>query len=132
MLVNHVRQFYPGVVIAGVPNGGNRSKTEGARLKKEGVLAGYPDLLVDEARGGFFGLRIEMKKVGSPGATAKQLSVHRSLRDKGYCVRVCHGYEEAKAAFETYMKNPPTRGSYSVPVERAPLIPEGWTLPLRA
>ena len=44
-----------------VPNGGARSKTEGAILKAEGATRGVADLLLLVARGGFGALAIEMK-----------------------------------------------------------------------
>jgi VRR-NUC domain len=45
-IVEWVRTVAPGVLIFAVPNGGLRSKTEAARMKWTGVLAGIPDLVV--------------------------------------------------------------------------------------
>ena len=70
ILVNRVRQFYPDVIIAAVPNGGWRKATEARRLKAEGVLPGFPDLIVMEPRGMYHGLVIEMKRIG--GRTSPQ------------------------------------------------------------
>ena len=47
-----------------VPNGGFRNAKEAVGLYAQGVRAGYPDLALDVARGGYIGLRIEMKVKG--------------------------------------------------------------------
>ncbi len=39
-LVQRVRAFHPDVLIAAIPNGGDRSASERVRLHGEGVLAG--------------------------------------------------------------------------------------------
>jgi hypothetical protein len=41
-----VRRLFPECVIAHVPNGGKRNKLEAAHLKADGVLAGWPDLII--------------------------------------------------------------------------------------
>ncbi len=44
-IVNHIiARKLPGVFWFAVPNGGNRTAATGARLKREGVRAGVPDL----------------------------------------------------------------------------------------
>lgn len=45
-------------IIFAIPNGGSRNEREGANLKREGVTAGAPDLLVVHTGGTIF---IEMK-----------------------------------------------------------------------
>lgn len=109
-MVAHARAFFPDVVVAAVPNGGRRGKREAASLKAEGVLAGYPDLLVDAARGGYFGLRIEMKRADGRGVeSAEQRGVRRRLERAGYRSVVCVGAEAAIRELETYLHLPPTR-----------------------
>lgn len=49
-VVQYVRMKYPDVVIFAIPNGGSRNKIEAANLKKDGVLAGVPDLFIARAR----------------------------------------------------------------------------------
>ena len=44
-----------------VPNGGHRSKTEAARLKAEGVVAGVSDLILLKSNHQYGALLIEMK-----------------------------------------------------------------------
>lgn len=105
-VVEWMKHFHPGVIVAAVPNGGRRTKTEAGRLKAEGVLPGYPDLLIDEPRGGYHGLRIEMKRVGGKGATVAQKAVHARLRAAGYRVETCHGAAEATGLIDAYLRQP--------------------------
>ena len=44
-----------------IPNGGNRDAVTGARLKREGVKSGVPDMMLPVPRGGYCGLFIEVK-----------------------------------------------------------------------
>lgn len=41
-----VRRLFPECLIAHVPNGGKRNKLEAAHLKADGVLPGFPDLII--------------------------------------------------------------------------------------
>lgn len=41
-----VRRLFPDALIAHVPNGGHRDKIAGARMKADGVMAGWPDLII--------------------------------------------------------------------------------------
>lgn len=100
------------------PNGGHRptfvtSKglrvcPEGAKLKQMGTKAGFPDLEVFVAHGGYFGLYIEMKKKRGPSARQNQRQVHALLRSQGYLVLVCHGADAAIKATKRYMAMPKT------------------------
>lgn len=61
--VKWFRDQYPehALMLFAVPNGGARSRTEGAIMKGEGVTAGVADLILLEARGGWGALCLEMK-----------------------------------------------------------------------
>lgn len=90
-------------------NGGARNKREAARMKREGVKAGYPDLTLDIARNGYHGLRIELKKPkvkGQPTSYPSKLQKERikMLNKAGYLALVCWGWPEAKTVIEDYLK----------------------------
>ena len=105
-LITWVRNFYPDVLIAAVPNGAKTGAKEGARLVDEGLLKGYPDLIVDEARGEYYGLRVELKRAkanGGGSVSAPQKAVHAKLRARGYAVHVCYGAEAAFTVIEDYL-----------------------------
>ena len=81
-----VRQNTPHLIYA-IPNGGHR--TDGAKMKCEGVLAGMPDLHIPELR-----LWIEMKRRGGK-ARESQLAIHERLRAIGETVVTCDSRDAA-------------------------------------
>lgn len=96
-----------------VPNGGARNPREGARLKRQGVRAGYPDLVLDVARGGYFGLRIELKapraELGrTPETSPEQVQWFARLDACGYRVAVVEGWKAARDVLLHYLSLPPT------------------------
>jgi len=88
-----------------IPNGGQRSITTAARLKKEGVKAGVPDLFLPVARGGYHGLYIEMKKEGGRLSNNQKYWI-KKLKEQEYKVEVCFGFEEAKNELTSYVEWP--------------------------
>ena len=101
-VVQHIRAFYPEIIIAAIPNGGDRSASERVRLHSEGVLAGMPDLCVLEPKNGFHGLFIEMKtKAGV--VSDKQSAVGLQLNAKGYLCLVSRSAPDAIKIIEGYL-----------------------------
>ena len=103
-----VGQLYD--VIYHVPNGGQRSKRTGAAMKRQGVKSGVSDLVVMDARGGWFGLYMEFK-ASPPHTAALADSQHDWLARafcQGYCAVLAVGLEEAKAALSEYASMGPT------------------------
>ena len=90
---------YPCIHIA---NEGKRSNLTGARLKKAGMRAGFPDLLIPVARGPYHSLYIEMKAEGGRIA-GKQAEWIRRLRGEGMCAYACIGAGSAIALIDQYM-----------------------------
>lgn len=85
------------------PNGGGRSLSEGANFKKMGVKKGYPDLILDIAKGGYHGLRIELKKVKGSRTTPEQLERIEMLNAEGYYAVIAKGFDEAIQIILDYM-----------------------------
>ena len=101
-----------------IPNGGKRSKAEAARFKGMGVKAGVPDIFLpvrmmryDFGQGlSYAGLYIELKRETNGRVSREQDVWITGLREQGYACEVCHGWQEARAVIERYL-----RGTY-VPV----------------
>lgn len=91
-------------MLAAIPNGGYRPMATAAMLKQEGVKAGYPDILLDVARGDWHGLRIELKRADrSNGPTPEQKDWISRLRGRGYCAVICYGAQEAIGKIMAYL-----------------------------
>ena len=86
-----------------IPNGGKRNKSEAAKLKRQGVKAGVPDLFLPVARCGFHGLYIEMK-YDKNKPTQKQNDWIEALRKEGYAVVIAYGWGEASEVITKYFK----------------------------
>jgi hypothetical protein len=89
-----------------VPNwAGVKGPREGAMRKREGVKAGVPDVHLPVARGGHYGLWIEMK-AGTNRATKEQRRWMEALEREGHAVRLCRSFQEAKTVIEWYLGLP--------------------------
>ena len=86
-----------------IPNEGKRSKAAGARLKREGLKPGVPDLCLPVARGKYHGLYIELKRIGET-ASKEQEQWIADLRKQGYAAYVCQGWDSARRLIEDYLK----------------------------
>lgn len=78
------------------------------KLKRMGVKAGVPDLVLPVPRGGYAGAYIEMK-VGKNTTTEKQREWGKRLKEQGYYVKVCYSAREVEEVLEKYLKEPKTR-----------------------
>lgn len=92
----------PSHLLYHIANEGSGSVARGRLLKNMGVRAGFPDLGLCVARGGFLGLFIEMKrKTGR--LTDEQKAFHADLRAQGYRVETCYGADQAIDTITNYM-----------------------------
>lgn len=85
-----------------VPNGGSRNKIEAANLKRQGVKAGVPDLVLAVPKGIYHGLFIEMKW-GKNRVQDSQKEWLKRLEQYGYYTKVCYGAEAAIEKLEKYL-----------------------------
>ena len=90
-----------------VPNGGYRSGREAVGLKRQGVKAGILDLHLPVARGGFYGLMIELKRPGGKCAKPRpeQAEYIAFLTEQGYCARISNDFEEVKTIILEYLNS---------------------------
>lgn len=94
--------------IFAIPNGGQRTKSQGGKLKAEGVRAGIPDLFLPVARRECHGLFIELK-VGSNDLTKRQIWWIDRLKEQGYCAAVVWELQMAINLLEWYLESEDTR-----------------------
>lgn len=86
-----------------IPNGGKRDKIEAAKLKRQGVKAGVPDMCLPFPSGKYHGLYFEMK-YGTNKPTPEQKEFLKFLDSVGYKTGVCYSSIEAIELIKSYLK----------------------------
>ncbi|MDR2207141.1 MAG: VRR-NUC domain-containing protein [Flavobacteriaceae bacterium] len=89
-------------LLMAIPNGGQRNKIVGAKLKAEGVRKGCPDLFLAIAKNGFNGLFVELK-YGKNKPTEHQKIMIEKLRAEGYLVEVIYDFKEFQGLIKNYL-----------------------------
>jgi hypothetical protein len=98
-VVQHIRaRGVPGLFAFHVPNGGYRTRLEGAVLKGMGVVAGVPDLILLHA-GRTFGLEL---KVDGNKPTPAQSDTMAKMEQAGATVAHAQGLDAALAQLEVW------------------------------
>jgi len=104
--VKWFRQTYPQLLIVSVPNAAKRSFKLAAMLKAEGMISGFPDLMLCFPSNGHGALFIEMKtSKGRP--SSEQVLVHAYLRSVGYEVGMPTTVEEFQTLVNEYLNKSP-------------------------
>jgi len=104
------RAQYPNLIIFAIPNAAKRSFQLAARMRKEGMVSGIPDLFIAKARiykvslAFDCGLFIEMKRDKSERPTFNQTYYLAKLKEAGYKTAVCHSFEEFQQTVNDYLK----------------------------
>ena len=99
--------FYPkeALHLAAVPNGGYRNALEAIHLKREGVKAGMPDLLLLLPIGKYHGMALEMKKTANGVVSKAQKDMLNRLAIAGYYTAVAYGHKEAYQLLVDYVES---------------------------
>jgi len=80
-----------------------RSVIQGARMKREGVLAGVSDIFLPVARGAYHGMYLEMKVKGGRLSDSQKWWLRETTK-QGYLSAVCYGWQEASDAIKKYLE----------------------------
>lgn len=94
--------------------GAKMTPATAGKMKAEGMKAGVPDIFLDVPRGGFHGLRIELKVPEQRNAkgtlikrkgelSAEQKAWLDHYTQAVFFTRVCYGWEHAVETLETYL-----------------------------
>ena len=85
------------------PNGGKRDAREGAKFKRMGTLAGFPDFQILIARKGYHGLFVELKaKKGIVSDAQKAIAAR--LNGQGYLCTTAYGFDAVKRIVSDYLE----------------------------
>ena len=104
-VIAYLRMQYPKALSVHIANERATSPRQGALLKRKGVTAGMPDVMVFHRNGRENGLAIELK-IGNNKPTASQKAVMDRLFMQMWRVAVCYTFEQAKQVIDEYFKNP--------------------------
>ena len=100
--VRWFRLQYPNIILFAIPNGGQRGIIGATILKREGVLAGVPDLFLAKQVNSFGGLFIEMKSAkGVQSASQREIMV--KLLSAGYQYQICRDFDSFRNAVTNYI-----------------------------
>lgn len=113
--VTWFKRKFPTIIIFAIPNAAKRSFRLAAKMKKEGMVSGIPDLFLaqsgitfsrsmgreDEVHHGLF---IEMKRTPKDKTTDNQNYYLQKLQEAGYKTAVCHSFEEFQYVTSEYLK----------------------------
>lgn len=102
-LFKWLRLAFPTLIAYHCPNGGKRSLRTAVRLKKEGVTTGIPDVIIDKRSGPYAGMRIELKRRKGGTLSEEQKDMIARLREEGYYVVVCKGWDSARDEVLKYL-----------------------------
>lgn len=86
-----------------VPNGGKRGPLTAKKMKAEGVRAGELDINLDVPRGGWCGLRIELKAEGGYVTPIQRARINQH-RANGFAAEPCFGWEAARDTLREYAR----------------------------
>lgn len=86
------------------PNEGKRSVSTGARMKREGLISGVPDIHLPVAKGKYHSLYIELKRVKNSKISKEQEEFIRLLNMYDNFAIICYGWEQAIKVIEWYLK----------------------------
>ena len=111
---NYLRLVYPRVMFTSESSGIRLTMGQAMKAKKQRSQRGLPDMMIFEARGGFFGLMIELKRDGqSPFKLngklkagehlGEQFKVIQRLNSNGYRSTFATGFDQAREIIDHYM-----------------------------
>lgn len=99
-VVEWFRYQYPKYIIAAIPNGGYRNAREAAIMRKEGVLAGFSDLIIIAEHNVLF---MEMKTDGGKQSEAQKVFQNKVCK-LGHEYVVSFSLESAILNIERWLK----------------------------
>ena len=93
----------PSELVVHIPNGRNAGSIGmGNFWRSQGVVSGYPDIMVFHPKGALCGLGIELK-VFPNKPSPDQLHLHDLLGGAGWTIVVCYGIDEVERAILDYL-----------------------------
>jgi hypothetical protein len=97
-IVRYLRSILPhGWIVMHVPNGGSRNPIEGAKLKRLGVVAGWPDISIYGGGHNSGGQAFFLEVKAAKGRVSQcQHMIMDKLKDMGFPVAVVRSIDDAR------------------------------------
>ena len=83
------------------------SPAQRRKIVRNGYVRGKNDLDIYEARGGYFGLFLELKDKAYPTEAQKEWIA--AMNERGYCALITRGFTETITAIDEYLSKDKTR-----------------------
>ena len=101
-----MRGTYPQLdMLAHTPNEGKRNISTGARLKREGLRKGFPDISLYHPSLEYHGLMIELKRKKGSKITEEQKDWIIKLNNEGYAAVFAYGCDEGWDVIRAYLNS---------------------------
>tara|TARA_R100000322_G_C5423314_1_gene186821 strand:- start:683 stop:1051 length:369 start_codon:yes stop_codon:yes gene_type:complete len=107
-VIKYIKLKYPKIRYCASLGGIYTGPTQALKAKQTGYVRGFPDLQITEARGGYFGLFIELKTLKGR-ATAAQKEWIADLKERGYRAEICKGIDEIMKVIDNYLEMSETK-----------------------
>jgi len=114
-VVRYIKLKYPGARYC-ASLGGQYQQYDSQKNKATatGYVKGFPDLQITEARGGYFGLFLELKRDRKSATSPVQIAWINDLTDRGYKAEVVKGFDECIKLIDGYFKEKRTENSNKI------------------
>ena len=101
-VINWIKEKHPGIRYCASLGGIYTGPRQAIKAKRTGYSRGFPDLQICEARGGKFGLFIEIKTIkGRPTSVQKEWI--NDLNIRGYHAEICKGLPAIVKCIDEYL-----------------------------
>ena len=115
-VINWIKEKHPNVRYCASLGGIYTGPRQAIKAKRTGYSRGFPDLQICEARGGKFGLFIEVKTIKGR-ATEAQKEWIEDLNLRGYHAEICKGLPLVIKSIENYLQKAETIGVENIDYE---------------
>ena len=115
-VINWIKEKHPNVRYCASLGGIYTGPRQAIKAKRTGYSRGFPDLQICEARGGKFGLFIEIKTIKGR-ATEAQKEWIEDLNLRGYHAEICKGLPLVIKSIENYLQKAETIGVENIDYE---------------
>ena len=102
-LIRWIKNTYPDILFTASAGGMRTHIKTAKKMKAMGYVAGCPDLMIFEPRGGYHGLMIELKTERGK-KSENQIKFIESLIGRDYFAVFCYGLEHAQMIIKQYME----------------------------